>query len=254
MITFSKDSSKVVFEPKSHTYTFLPTNKKFISVSTLVSKYKPVFDPNNEILKRCALKEGISEEELKQRWEDKKNIACEFGTKIHADIENFIKTGDIVNNENKEFVKQFSKIKFKGKLFSEVLLYSDLYSIAGTTDLIQVLDKRSLVIWDFKSNESIKKKAYWKPEYMFYPLNHLPNLNFFHYRLQLSTYSLLLEELGWDIIGIKMLHFEKKSNTLIHYDMDYARIDVLNMLNHYNDPINFKKIKPPQIEDKGDII
>src|SRR3990167_9876162 len=112
--------SKIRFEPVEHRY-FNDKGEELISVSKLLSFYKQPFDEDGSILLRCAQKEGISPEELKKQWEDKKDSACVRGKNFHAQIEHFIKTGQILDKDYKDVIEKFALIKFDGKLKSETI-------------------------------------------------------------------------------------------------------------------------------------
>lgn len=234
-------TTELKFDAKEHVYTHIPTGKKLISATQLIHKFSNIFDSTGEITAKCAAKKGITVEQQKQEWKDKLNRANEFGTALHSDLEQFVETGKIKNNENKKYIEQFAKIKFKGKLFSEIKLFDLDYEIAGTTDLIELIDENTIVLNDFKSNEKLVRYTPWQKR-MLYPLDNIFDLNYHTYEIQLSLYSYILDNLGFFIKGIKLFHFNRKSEKLEIHDIKYRRTDVINMLNYYKDPVNFKKI------------
>lgn len=69
---------------------------------------------------------------------------------------------------------------------------------------------------------------------MKYPLNNLPDINFYHYTLQLSTYAWMLQKINPDFVikDLILNHYDHNGkNTLYH--CDYLKKDVERMLYHY---------------------
>ena len=73
------------------------TKEKFISVTTLLGKYKQPFDREGHS-KRVADREGVSQELVLEMWEKEKVRACNRGTDIHKILEDYISFGDVKDN------------------------------------------------------------------------------------------------------------------------------------------------------------
>lgn len=93
------------------------------------------------------------------------------------------------------------------------------------------------------TNEEIKTKGIYnkatKGTYnMKYPLNHLPDINFTHYSLQLSTYAWMLQKLNpnFNIKDLIINHYDHNGNNTL-YHCDYLKDDVERMLYHYKKQI-----------------
>ncbi len=124
---FIEDSKKIVFDEPTHKYTL--NGKQCISATRFIQEFSNPFDPDNSILKRCAEKQGKSETVLKKEWRTKGEKAGEIGSQIHESIEHFIRIRKIKKNKWSPIVKEFSNFKFKGSLFSEVLLFDEALHI-----------------------------------------------------------------------------------------------------------------------------
>ena len=85
---------KIKFDEASHTYTHKDTDEKFISVTTLLGKYKQPFDRDGHSM-RVAKREGVSQEMVLEMWEQEKHRACKRGTDIHKLLEDYINFGDV---------------------------------------------------------------------------------------------------------------------------------------------------------------
>ena len=69
------------FDEPTHRYSLNGVSIS-VSVSGIVNQFKKPF-PFEEKSKKVALEEGVTQQEIKDRWTNKKNKACELGTKVH---------------------------------------------------------------------------------------------------------------------------------------------------------------------------
>ena len=237
-------SKQVVFVEDTHTY-FYADNKDHLLKSTteLISNYTIGFDPDGTILRNTARRRGITEEELKEEWELKKNKAAERGTETHAILEKYILNncelkGEIENDKAKQGISFLENLKqkkhfvgFKKILLPEVLVYSRVYDVAGQIDFIIYNEDGSVSLGDWKTN---KKPFYYSSDnskHMLKPLEHIVDNTFNKYVLQLSTYRFFLE--SW---GIKVKDLFLVQLFADHYDIypiTYFKKEVKNMLKDY---------------------
>ena len=228
MINFGSD---VIFQEDGHKYIHVKSGKELISTSSLIHLYKNPFDFDGSIIKKCAVKEGVSVKELQKKWDDIRNNSTAYGTKTHKEIEYYIKKKKIRKSPYIEAVKQFSKIKFNGQLFSETRIWDLDLGVAGTVDIIDLYDDNCINLADIKTNKSIKKFSYGKK--MLYPLNCFDDSNFYLYQCQLSLYAYILDRAGYWINKLTILHYDKEKKTLIPYEVCNVKSEIINMINHY---------------------
>ena len=75
----------------------------------------------------------------------------------------------------------------------EQIVGSRDYDVAGSIDFLAYSKKLdAIIIIDYKTNKKITFESY-KDQKMLYPLNHIPDCNYYHYCLQLATYKCILE-------------------------------------------------------------
>ena len=106
------------------------------------------------------------------------------------------------------------------------------------------------------TNKEIKFKAFYdsnsrSERKMKYPLTKIPDCNFNHYQLQLSTYAWMIQKLNPDFV-IKRLfinHFDHEGNNKI-YEVQYLKDEVEMMLKHFakQSIIEKQKLKYARIE------
>lgn len=186
---FIEDAKKVRFDEENHIYTL--NGKELLSITKFIDCYSWPFDPDGSVLKRCALKEGISEEILAARWKNKGTTAAQSGTFWHSSVEHYIKTKEILNNEYTDLLEKFAKYKFQGQIFSECRVFSPDLGLCGTADFVQIINNKTLIIRDFKTNEK-RPTDYSFGKKMKPPLEHLNDSKLQKYELQISIYLFLL--------------------------------------------------------------
>ena len=93
------------------------------------------------------------------------------------------------------------------------------------------------------SNKEIRKKGYYESgtrseQKMLYPLNNLPDANFYHYTLQLSTYAWMLQQINPNFVikDLILNHYDHKGNNVL-YHCDYLKSDVERMLAYHKKQI-----------------
>lgn len=183
------------FIEKSHKY-FNDENVEYMSVTTFLHKFSAPFD-KMATSARVAAREGVTQQEILDRWEASSKQACDYGTSIHLKMENFINTGvreegyDSLYDSFNDIVGEDIKWALKrnpGAVHSELLLWNDEARLAGTADLIIDLNDKEFLVGDFKTNKSIDFYSKWG-DYMLKPLEHLTSCNYTIYSLQLSVYA-----------------------------------------------------------------
>lgn len=240
---------EVEFEEASHIYRTIKNDKeiRYISGTSFLGNFFPQFDPTGEITKRCAIKAGISVDELKKRWSDKGKESCRLGTRTHELCEDIILGNNIRNvaeseSENARF-KNASLLAHKLKksidiLGVEKIVFSDQLNpkIAGTIDLFGRSRKTGeYLILDWKTNNEITQDNIYK-KFCLDPISHIPDTNFHHYALQLSLYQFLLKFEGYVPKNAKfkmaLLHITENHAKIIHCP-DYTN-EIKDMIISYN--------------------
>lgn len=227
----------VTLEEKSHTYSN-EEGKTYTSVTTFVKKHFPEFQLK-EMSKRVAKRrrqdgeknskgKPITAWDVRKEWEEKRISSSSAGSLTHYEIEEYIKGNidscvvDVFTPKAKQAIKWFYKSPLADKdIAPEVIIYDDELGLAGTIDLLCV-DGENVVLADWKTSKKITKRGYGKG------IASLPNANYYHYQLQLSTYAYLLERQGKKIKNLLLVHL--LDDDVVVYEMDYNREVVETML------------------------
>ena len=293
-----KKNGNVKYNDEEHLYW--DDNGKYISVTTLIGKYCQPFDKEfwsgYKALEKLLSKEnfkmekkmlldtkkielkyyidmyGITENDFNREqqavldgWQKENEIACERGTKIHADLENMFtskKTTDLkkfglggkfqVNTNQTLEDSGISLLDIENGVFPEYLIFrqSDdgILKIAGQVDLL-IKDGNCVEIHDYKTNKKLDEKSYYNPQLkkfdmMKYPLNNLMDCNMMHYAMQLSTYAWMVQKLDpkLKIRKLNLIHYAHDGSVTEH-EVPYLKNEVERMLKDYKKSIILEKRK-----------
>lgn len=199
-----------------------------------------------------------AQQDILDEWDKTNRESCERGTKIHAELENSMyKMGSNVSLKKfgvgGKFIcdKGRTTLDLENGVYPEYLISrtspDGMLRIAGQIDL---LVKKGKEIWvlDYKTNKEIKQKAGFNTQTrsevkMLYPLNGLPDSNYWHYAMQLSTYAWMIQMIDpeYTIKDLIIIHFDHNDNQTI-YHMPYLKKEVEAMLKFYKKSI-FKQEK-----------
>ncbi len=199
-----------------------------------------------------------AQQDILDEWDKTNAESCERGTKIHSELENSMYNMG-ANVSLKKFGVGGKFVCDKGRtaldlengVYPEYLISrvspDGVLRIAGQIDLL-VKKGNEIYILDWKTNKEIKQKAGFNTQTrsevkMLYPLNLLPDCNYYHYALQLSTYAWMLQMINPDFVikDLILVHFDHNDNQTI-YNMPYLKKEVEAMLKFYKKSI-FKQEK-----------
>jgi hypothetical protein len=210
----------VKYFDKDHSYT-IDGEKALTSVSGLISKYEKPFD-SKTVATRVAKKEGVSTEQILEKWEYNKNYSCHKGSEFHLYVENFLERRfapldreaiielisgsagynkeDLENyyNEMALLIRNFQNFYNWWKedhiiVKSEFVIGDKEKRICGTIDNLSYNKKTNkFAIFDYKTNKKINRKNDYG-ESLLKPFTHIPKCEHAKYSLQLHLYKLIFE-------------------------------------------------------------
>lgn len=169
-------------------------------------------------------------------WQKNKDDACEHGSEIHLKLQKEVMEKGVMHEGEPYPYSQSDILKVQdfesNGVYAELLVYNDEYRIAGQVDKVRKKGKKVFVS-DYKTNKEITRIAF-RNETLCPPLV-LPNANYYIYNLQVSLYAWMLEQCGYEIEGLEIIHLRDEVTV---YSMKYLKKEVTAMLNDYrNDDI-----------------
>ena len=185
---------------KTHIYTI---NKKrnYTSVTTFIHSLFEKFDSDkviNNIINGKNYKTSKyfnkTRDEIKDMWEINRKDAAEKGTKLHLDIENYYNNISVNNNSIEyTYFKNFLKENDLKPYRTEWKVWDEDYKITGTIDMVYENSDNTLMIYDWKRSKQIIRNKPYETYSNIDCISHIPDLNFWHYSLQLNMYKYILE-------------------------------------------------------------
>lgn len=183
-------------------------------------------------------------EVILKEWEINKNDACERGTAEHLKRENLINANISIKSatgvdltvvqdpQSKEnTIMNFDKYKDQNFVMTEALVHNDKYMIAGQVDYVEG-EGGWLDIKDYKTNKKIDMTAY-RNKTMMHPLRMTPDCHFGHYQMQMSLYGWMMEQEGYKVRSLELIHIPRGGGDDIKIPMEYRPDWVESMVHHY---------------------
>lgn len=227
---------------------------KYISATQIISKFKGYTDWN-AVAEAYSKKNGETAQFWLDKWNSKKDNACNIGSRFHKKKEDTLSPGfKELDFDTRQPISDFLEDLEDGE-YAELILWLEEHRIAGQADRIILFSKglkRFATVRDYKTNEKIDLESYKHPrtgyKMMQGPLKHLMDCNYVHYQLQLSLYAYILETNGYVIDELIVEHYPLRTpvNLLtgeggevdyeqepICYKLNYLRKEIVDMLRTY---------------------
>ena len=189
--------NNIILNHDTHDYKLLTDlDIVFTSVTTFVEFFFEGFDAQKvatKLINNYPKYAGRTVESLIADWD----AAADYGTKVHNEIEQWIKDGidpiDIKAINGKDWLNDY-KLKSDIDILSEVIVYSTELSIAGTVDILAKDNSTGLYeIIDWKTSKKIEMVSYGQKMGTHEITKNIMDCNFYHYSLQISLYRYILE-------------------------------------------------------------
>ena len=193
----------------------------FNSVTELISKYFEPFNKDSvasKLINTHPKYFGLTKVELIKQWDERRD----HGSKIHKEIEDFIKSGKVATEQKSlDAIDWLERNSLEKELQSEAIIFSRELKIAGSIDVL-IHDKKnnSYVILDWKTSKSIPKTSFNGKMGIHPATRHLMDCKFIHYSMQLSFYRYILEMYYGLLISDQLIaHLDGNSCTIhrAHY-------------------------------------
>lgn len=173
-------------------------------------------------------------------WGLKNKLACEKGSAIHNELEGAVNHAKQVEVDRYKLVVSQGNLRENNKILrlddlgihTERYLWNDEFQIAGKGDLIIVPTFARVRIKDYKTNEKITTEAF-DNQVLLHPLQHIPSTKYHIYCLQLSLYGWMLEQWGFRVEDLELIHVTANDN--VPMKLHYLKPEVEEMVKHWRD-------------------
>ena len=205
--------------------------------------FKQFTDEDKErVLDYYEQEKGVKRDVVENMWEMKADIATGYGSAVHAAMElyyNHHKVGDKIKGKdgvNKAFsknpffahiVKTFTEDLGPGNYLAEQFIWHEGLRFCGAIDLLEVVDKNTVIIHDYKSSTDVNHKVYQEKDSPF--KEDVDNTQLGEYWLQLSFYAYILKQYGINTKELQIHHLDPErlvsgKRPWVHYTHDVVDI------------------------------
>lgn len=228
--------STILFDPDSHTYSL--DGQPLTSVTTVIKEVVPVFD-KDAVSKKCAEKDGVTQEEILERWAESSLSALAKGSATHAYIEDLVQgradpVVECINDlaEIRAFKKGWGRLEseFGAKIVKQEMMIGDAeLGIAGTVDAIVLFrqPEQYFSIFDWKTGKKFESSNRFRK--LLPPFDDLDDCHLNIYSLQTSLYRLMLERQGKTLRDSYLMHLRADGEPMGYRARDF-RLRALNWL------------------------
>lgn len=205
--------------------------------------FKQFTDRDKErVLDYYEREKDVKREDVEKTWEMKVDIATGYGAAVHMALELYYghnKVGDKIKSKD-GVNKAFSKNPFfahivkcavedlgPGNYLPEQFIWHEGLRFCGAIDLLQVVDENTVIVHDWKSNDSVTKRVYQEKDSPF--KKDVDNTQLGEYWLQLSFYAYILKQYGINTKELQIHHLEPErlvqgKRPWVHYKHDVVDI------------------------------
>lgn len=201
---------QLIFREEDHSYVTKDNDsEKWISVTSLISKFKEPFDKDTIAKKSSKNRKskwyGMSPEEIIEAWDSENKRALKLGSWYHKQREDELLACETLQREGidlpifniieQDGVKLAPDQNLVSGIYPEHMVYLKSAKICGQADRVEIVNNK-VNIYDYKTNKEIKTESYknWEGVHkmMLPPINHVQDCNLMHYALQLSIYMYII--------------------------------------------------------------
>ena len=205
--------------------------------------FKQFTDEDKErVLDYYEREKGVKRDAVENMWEMKADIATGYGSAVHAALEMYFthyKDGEKIKGKD-GINKALSKNMFiryivqtlvndigLGKYLPEQFIWHEGLRFCGAIDLLEVVDKNTVIIHDYKSSTDVNHKVYQEKDSPF--KKDVDNTQLGEYWLQLSFYAYILKQHGINTKELQIHHLDPErlvqgKRPWVHYTHDVVDI------------------------------
>jgi ATP-dependent exoDNAse (exonuclease V) beta subunit len=235
---------EVRFVEKTHTYYVKGSSKGIVSTTGFVHSFFPHFDPDAALkAMRKSAKwatnplNGKTDEEIKAIWSDSGKEASGKGTAMHLAIEQHL-NGAL--NHIPEDVKQTPEWLYYMNFYNDIKhtlepyrteweVYDEEHKLTGSIDMIFKRKDGDFAVYDWKRSKEIKMENRYQSGLG--PMTHLPDVNYWHYTLQLNVYRWFLQKhYGLKVTELAIVIFHPNNTNYQIFKLNILDDEVQDML------------------------
>lgn len=246
----------ISFEEGPHIYTVNGERGTYTSVTTWIHKHFSKFDADGIIDKMLKSKKmldptykyyGLSKEQIKEKWDEKRDFSANAGTRMHYDIECYYNDVEVKNDSVEfkyfqQFVLDFPDLK---QYRTEWMIFHEELKLSGSIDMIFENNDGTIQIYDWKRCENIVHDNDFNQFAITPGILHMPDTNYWHYALQLNTYRRILEDkYGKKVTNLCLVCLHPNKDSYQRIEVPFLDEEMNDLFSQRIDEISRKNNKP----------
>ena len=235
---------EVRFVEKTHTYYVKGSTKGIVSTTGFVHAFFPHFDPIATIKKMKAAPTwpespyfGMTDQEIADKWSSSGKEASGAGTNMHLAIEQYLNGA---HNRIEEAVKTTKEWTYFMNFWRDVSqdlepyrteweVWDEEHKLTGSIDMIFKRKDGDFAVYDWKRSKEIKMDNPFQSGLG--PMTHLPDVNYWHYTLQLNVYRWFLQKhYGLKVTELAIVIFHPNNSNYQIFKLNILDDEIQDML------------------------
>jgi ATP-dependent exoDNAse (exonuclease V) beta subunit len=235
----------VRFVEDTHTYYVNGSSKGIVSTTGFVHSFFGHFDPDAAIkaMKRNTEKWskhplfGKTDKEIKEIWAASGRDASGKGTAMHLAIEKHLNGApqliplDVMDTpEWRYYMNFYNDIKDSLEPYrTEWEVWDEEHKLTGSIDMIFKRKDGDFAVYDWKRSKEIKMENRYQSGLG--PMTHLPDVNYWHYTLQLNVYRWFLQKhYGLKVVELAIVIFHPNNTNYQIFKLNILDDEIQDML------------------------
>jgi hypothetical protein len=215
---------------------------RLISVTQFTETVFPTFDADKAIRNMSSttkkkywnyqLNQPMTDEAIKQKWEDGRKYAATRGSEMHKciddylkgtiDLNRFIQLIPVHGRSFRDYMAEQSRPLFR----TEWAIYNEDVRLAGTVDALFLNPDGSVTLVDWKcSDHDLNELNIYNSFSTHMELSHVPDTRWGHYAVQLNVYKYIIEsKYGLIVRNMQLVQFKSSGFKVI--EMPDLSVDI----------------------------
>ena len=253
----------VRFVEDTHTYYVNGSSKGIVSTTGFVHAFFGHFDTDKAIkaMKKNTEKWaknplfGKTDAEIKEIWGASGREASGKGTALHLAIEKHLNGAmelippEVLDTAEWRYYMNFYK-DTKDSLEpyrTEWEVWDEEHKLTGSIDMIYKRKDGNFAVYDWKRSKEIKMDNPFQSGQG--PMEHLPDVNYWHYTLQLNVYRWFLQKhYGLKVVELAMVIFHPNNKNYQIFKLNILDDEIQDMLDSRKRSIQMGSKKPVEFE------
>lgn len=182
------------FHDEGHKYeSVTPDGRKWLGVTTLISKFKIPFDSSivyKNVKDPKSKWYGMNPAEVLRIWKSEANRSTTVGSWFHKKMEDREVSPISCCPINEGWKYAGDQILHPG-VYPEFFAYNAYYGLCGQADRVECTPQGVVNIGDYKTNKKLETEGF-RGKKMLPPIQHLDDCHLSHYSLQMSFYMWMI--------------------------------------------------------------